>query len=937
MGADKKHEVHRLLFHMMMMLLFAFFIVCPVLKVAAEPQNDIKIVRVGYYIVPGFQECNDETGEYSGISYEYMMALKQYTNWEYEFIPVEFSDGIRMLENGELDLMNNVSKTPEREEKLGFSTYASGSNYGCLIVNSDNTKYAYNDYKSFAHMRVGLLTDSIFNSYFKDYCRQHDISPECLYYQTSSQASEAMKRGDIDARIVSSSYHMNVRVVAKFAPMDYYFAVPKGDDEMLSELNIAMEQIKTDIPQLESNLEARYSDDYVEQNVVTTKEEEKFLEKNRTVKVAVSDSWYPISYFDNFGVYSGPLAQIYAKIAEKTGIHFVFVKYPGYAEVLESLYRGEADIAAEFPNDFSFADQWNVSLTNMVSQVSVYRITSEKYYAGKIKRIALFENPYLDRQIKKLYGNDVTYIEVADAKEAVEAVRTGKVDCTYLNYYQAMDFQNQGKYLAMKYLLMPSLQYDFCIGIADCADPALKSLIEKGLWTISEDEKAALFQETAEHTKVPGIDMLFYQNPVIIVIAVSTLAGIAVLMVANYFYYRRIQAKNQELERASRAKTDFLSNMSHEIRTPMNAIIGITKLAEKENIGNSVVTDYLKKIDESSQYLLSILNDVLDMSRIESDRFMLNKVWVSPKEITVPCLDMIVPMMEKKKISFVYDHQMAEDTFYEYYVDIMKTQQLLMNLLNNAYKFTAEGGHVSFHFQNLSIDRETQTAIDQFIITDDGCGMSEEFLKKIFTPFEQERNNYTGPVQGTGLGLALSKSIIQQMGGDITVISKLGEGSEFTVTFPYRYRMVKEKRTEEIQKEQKKEDTALSGTRMLLAEDHPLNAMIVTRLLEARGIFVVHVENGQEALNAFQDSDVNTFAAILMDIRMPLMDGIEACKAIRACDRPDATAIPIIAMTANVFEEDIQNCLDAGMDAHLSKPIDPDLMYQVLEHWVIQK
>lgn len=899
--------------------------------VEAASGAEKKTVRVGYYTAPGFQEYNENTGEYRGLGYEYLMALKQYTGWEYEFVPVEFSDGVQMLENGELDLMNNVSKTAEREELLAFSDYASGSNYGCLVVNADNTDFAYNDFEKFSQMRIGLLYDSIYNSYFQDFCDENGIHPVISYYDTGSEANEAMATGVIDGRIISSSYDSNVRVVAKFAPMDYYFAVPKAEEELLGELNQAMELIRTDIPNLENELEERYQSDYVENAVIMTEAEKKYAKETQNVKVAVSDAWYPISYFDDRGVYTGPLSEVYELLSEATGLQFEFVRYDNYESALDGVFSGETDMISEFPNDFSFADKWNTTLTGMVNQVSIYRITNENYYSGKIEKVAVFGCTYLEEQVKKLYGNDVTYVTVKDAGAAVEAVRTGEVDCTYLNHFQARDFQNRGRYLALKYVLMPSLEYDFCLGVSDNADPALKSLISKGLQTISKDEITEIFQRTAEDTVNPDVDMLFYQNPVLIIVTVSVIAAILVLFLAFLFYYKRIQDKNKELESASRAKTDFLSNMSHEIRTPMNAIIGMTKLAQNEKVENPVVTNYLREIDESSQYLLSILNDVLDMSRIESKRFSLNKLWVQPNKVTNPCLDMIIPMMREKNITFTYEEIVRKDTFYEYYVDVMKTQQLLMNLLNNAYKFTSPGGHVSLSFKNVSINKEQETAVDQIVVEDDGCGMSEEFLQKIFTPFEQERNSYTGPVQGTGLGLALSKSIVNQMGGEISVKSKLGEGSKFTVTFPYQYRLLKDQVKEIVTEVKATGEMELTGKRILLVEDHPLNTMIVTKLLENRGILVSTAENGQIALDMFQKNEPEYYSIILMDIRMPVMDGLECSRRIRKLKRADARTIPIIAMTANAFEEDVKACLEAGMNAHVSKPIDPDKLFETME------
>ena len=382
---------------------------------------------------------------------------------------------------------------------------------------------------------------------------------------------------------------------------------------------------------------------------------------------------------------------------------------------------------------------------------------------------------------------------------------------------------------------------------------------------------------------------------------------------------------------AAQAKSDFLSTMSHEIRTPMNAIIGMTKLAQDEKINNPAVTEYLDEIGKSSEYLLGILNDVLDMSRIESGNFKLNPTWTSTSAILDPCIKMMLPMMASRDITFEYPKTAHGNKKFECYVDVVKVQQMIMNLLNNAYKFTPEGGHISISGKNIAFDQETMMVTDRLTVSDTGCGMSEDFLGRIFTPFEQERTATTSAIKGTGLGLAVSRNIARKMGGDITVESTLGEGSAFTITMHYLARYIAEK---EAVTEQKMDYNKLVGTKVLLAEDHPMNATIAVRLLNKKGITVVLAQNGQEAISAFKASQTNEFDAILMDIRMPVTDGLEAARAIRGLARADAAAIPVIALSANAYDEDIKKSMAAGMNAHLSKPIEPDKLYQTLCHFI---
>lgn len=383
-----------------------------------------------------------------------------------------------------------------------------------------------------------------------------------------------------------------------------------------------------------------------------------------------------------------------------------------------------------------------------------------------------------------------------------------------------------------------------------------------------------------------------------------------------------LRAALKSAESANQYKSTFLSQMSHEIRTPMNAIIGMTRLAADS--GDMMEKDeYIKKIAFSSDYLLGIINDILDMSRIESGKFDLHPEWGSSSEILKVCIDMLKPAMQEKNIEFIYP--VVKSTYdLEYYVDSLRLQQIYMNLLNNAIKFTPPNGTITLEIHHIEHDEKISK--DAVLISDTGCGMSEEFLTRIFQPFEQEQNPYSMQVQGTGLGLALVKKIITAMGGEITVQSKLGKGSTFMFTLSYRYRIAKKKTNpvETISTEN------LKGKRVLLAEDHPLNREIAIKLLEKAGMSVESACDGQKAVDMFAKSVLNGYDIVLMDIRMPNMNGLDATRAIRRMERDDAKCVPIIAMTANAFDEDVRNSIEAGMDGHLAKPIEVDKMFMTI-------
>lgn len=390
--------------------------------------------------------------------------------------------------------------------------------------------------------------------------------------------------------------------------------------------------------------------------------------------------------------------------------------------------------------------------------------------------------------------------------------------------------------------------------------------------------------------------------------------------------------KNQEMqealnlaEQANLAKTEFLSRMSHDIRTPMNAIIGMTDLAKKEANPEST-KEYLEYIDTSSHFLLGLINDILDLSKIESGEVQLNLEPFSVEEFENEINTVIRPLMEEKKIEFIFHMGCGAQCLL---VDRLRFSQIFFNLLSNAAKFTPEGGKVEFTAEHLPPKNGEYGA--RYYVRDNGIGMSEEFKQHLFEPFSQERLKENGEISGTGLGLAIVKNLVETMGGSIQVKSSLGEGTEFILDLysPLAENVEKERKTERISKE------FLKNTHILLAEDNSMNVLVAKRLLERKGGYVEVASNGQEAIDKFNNSPAAYYDAILMDIRMPVLNGLEAAKQIRTLNREDAATVPIIAMTADAFVEEQSKTREAGMNAHLAKPINPELLFHTLEQYIL--
>lgn len=372
--------------------------------------------------------------------------------------------------------------------------------------------------------------------------------------------------------------------------------------------------------------------------------------------------------------------------------------------------------------------------------------------------------------------------------------------------------------------------------------------------------------------------------------------------------------------------------MSHDIRNPMNEIVGMTRLVRDSKTSDER-NHYLAQLDASSTYLLGLLNDILTMSKITEGKITLNPEAVKTAEFMEQILIMVRAQADEKRVNFEVRFANGPEVPYQFF-DTLRVRQILYNILNNAVKFTHRGGHVVYtagHVERMG------KIWCRHVIEDNGVGMSPEFLTTVFTPFVQEENSESGFATGTGLGLSICKQLCDLMGGSIQVESKLGKGTTFTVEIPTT-QLTEEEYAKQITRASGyigtvKGTDVLKGKKIIICEDHPVNREILEKLLAKKGVITLSAENGRDGVELFTKSKEGEINAILMDIRMPVIDGLTAAKAIRGLDRQDAAKVPIIAISANAFQEDLRTSVDAGMNDHLAKPVDPDKLYEVLTRW----
>ena len=562
-------------------------------------------------------------------------------------------------------------------------------------------------------------------------------------------------------------------------------------------------------------------------------------------------------------------------------------------------------------------------------------------FDGKINVVATVDQT-VSNSIEDAMAPGAEKLMCSTRQEMMEAVRKGKADAAFVYYYMAQAFVNSDTTGTMAYTLLEQPTFTYRMVISSTENHALAGILTKAMYAMPQYlvEDLAAQYTTYKATELTVVDWIRL-HPVVTVLVLLIfgwlLTAMAVTMVhlsARKKAQKAAQEKAEEMaelaeraQAANKAKTAFLSHMSHDMRTPMNAIIGFTGIAMK-NDPSDEVKNCLEKIDESSEYLLSLINDVLDLTHIESGKVKYNPVPADVKNITDSALDIIKGFLTNRDINFKI--QCEDAKIPNVLADPARLRDVLVNILSNAVKFTPDGGTITFEAQCQEKGGDGYINM-RYRISDTGIGMSEEFTKEVFEEFAQEDSDVRTQYHGVGLGMAIVKKYVDMMGGTISVQSKKHEGTTFTVDIPLEITDKEWNKSDPVFSEK----VDLTGVNVLLAEDNELNAEIAAVQLEEFGMNVERAVDGKNAVEVFRNHPKGTFDVILMDVMMPEMNGYEATKAIRAMnDRPDGKNIPIIAMTANSFAEDVQASLDAGMNAHLSKPIVMDEVIKTILRYV---
>ena len=929
---SKNNRVCLSIFAFVMLLFVPFFVYASETKSDGNTtqviEEENKTVRVGYFPYANFQE--DGYGEHKqGAGYEYLQKISYITGWKYEYVYGSFKECLDMLADGEIDILGNVSYTPERAESIDYSTYAAGTERYWIYTREDHTDLMDGDPKQMNGCRIGVADGSYQKELLEKWLDSNQIQAEVVVCKGYDEMIEKLDADELDALVIPAlSVNSDFIAIANIGAGDCYFGVSKSRPDLLKELNSAMEEINNTETDYSSKLYARYEGKAVI-NYALNKEEKQWLDAHEnTIRVGYLKDNLPFCGEEN-GKLTGILGTVLDTVQEKYKITIKAVPCSTGVEMNEALQSGKIDIAGPIIQDFYTQEQFQVVLTDAIFDITPVVIYKGKEYSSSLSTVAVTETSLYSGLMVSLLFPDAEIKQYDTQEECLEAVANGKAGATVIPSSKINLLNESPMTKSLSFAEMAKRQELALFTTRENRRAA--TIINKAIEQSSNVLNGVVLAQNSVSEKKMTLQDVFAEYGGLAVGVSFVIIFVLLLLVYSLSVSRKKQMEAlkeaQDANAANIAKTTFLNHMSHDIRTPMNAIVGFTDIAMKRK-PDKEVENCLKKIRQSSEYLMTLINDVLDISRIESGKLEYKPVPADLRDMINTVLSIAKGYMENRDLNLYVSREELKTPYVM--ADELRIREVLLNIISNAVKFTKDGGTISFVAENCPGNDEHHVIV-RYRISDTGIGMSEEFQSRIFDEFTQENDGARTSYKGTGLGMAIAKKYVDLMGGKIEVSSRQGVGSTFTVEIPLR--IAEQILTEKEEKLRK--DMDLHGLHVLLAEDNDLNAEIAVSLLEEQGMIVTRAADGKSALLQFCNTAPGTFDLILMDIMMPEMNGYETTKAIRnLSNRPDGKEIPIIAMTANAFAEDVQAALDAGMDDHVAKPMDMDILISAIEKCV---
>lgn len=909
--------------------------------------SEKRVLRVAFPQVVGMS-WTAEDGSHHGMLVDYLNEIAKYTGWEYEYIDTNRQTVLNEFIAGQYELMGGNYYIPGLEEYYAYPDYNMGYSRSLLLARSDDrTIHSYN-LESMNGKTIGVYENAKENiRRLKEFLAINGLDCKFQYYSLKDMQKNDeglyfyLMNGEIDLLLSGIIYnHDSVRVIATYNSQPYYIVTNPSNKEVLDGLNMALERILDANPNFAAE---RYAANFPARlvNVQFSDRDLEYVKKRKTITVAVPENWYPFycketSQKNHVGI----MVDVLDKIKDFTGLDFSYVYAKNYSDAVHLVQRGKADILGFFLGDENDAAQLGLALS--ASYVSanniIVRNKACSYPApglvGALVESQRFPSGISAEKIRSYPG----------INEALAAVNSGEVDFIYgLSSKMEQDILRY-HFTNLAPVTLVNDQSAISFALPTPVDPDLLTVLNKAINNLSESERTVIRNRNLESIGVNEFSLtdFIYANPLqfmfIVMFVLSVLFTALLLAIGARMKATVIQGNLKRAEAANLAKSEFLSRMSHEIRTPMNGIVGMSTIA-MQNIDNTdKIKDCLEKVIMSSKHLLALINDVLDMSKIESGKVELRHESFNFRAFLQDFENLYGEQAKSKGIS--YETILASDLEVQIIGDSLRLNQVLSNLLSNALKFTPAKGMIKLRVSKTGEDQENVYL--RFEVIDTGCGIAEENYDKIFESFEQENVDVTYKYGGTGLGLSIVKRFTGLMGGGIHVTSVQGSGSTFTVDLPFGKIKESGKPTRfsdingrnDLAKDCYAVDYDFKGKRILLVEDNELNREIAEELIGVTGASVESAEDGVQAVEMFKESAEGYYDLILMDVQMPHMDGYEATRCIRALGRSDAQKVPIFAMTANAFAEDVQKSREAGMNAHISKPLNIRAVYKQMNRYL---
>lgn len=906
-------------------IILLFSIICnfPVYA-ASVPKEDTPNYKVAFYAFECYH-MQDENGKRYGYGYDMMQSLSNYLQCTFSYIGYEKSaaECVDMLRDGELDIYTAAKRTPERETEFAFSKHPAITAKTCMNVKLGNTEVVAGDYSTYDGLRIGLLERHTYNDRFIQFTKEKGFDCEIVYYETPTELSNALIDGEVDALV--NSYIRTPEdemTVEDFGETPYYFMARKEDQSLIDALDDAVDQMNIETPNWRSDL---YNEYYGSQNSNTelTIKEKALLEQMRsdnvTVRAVMNPKRNPYSWYEN-GRARGIVADIFVATMKELGLKYEIVPVSTQQEYEELLADGDVDIWMDLDSYYEDEGEYKYKITEpyLTTTMSMVR---RRGSTGKVSKIGVTENNIAIQEIISSIWPSAEIIVVDDRDECAKKIIAREIDGALMMSYSAQKVAYDDTQNRFRVEIVPGSIMELKMGVNAKDSRDFYGIWEKTLAKVAENKSAELVQTYLENSTTPTLLAYLFDRPIYLVI-ILTFLFVMILIVC--LYIESVRSKNKQLliskqlsealmdaQKANDAKLNFFSKMSHDIRTPLNAVLGMTQIAQNYKDDPRKLDNALDNIMSEGNYLLTMINSILDFNQLEHGYIELINKPFNPDQCMRESVGMLQPLADKKEQTIT-----VSSNFVDHVVvgDSARFSQIMVNIVSNAIKYTNLGGEIYVSLEALPANRY------RFTCTDNGIGMTQEFIKHICEDYKRAEDSQISSTEGTGLGMAVVKGFTDLMKGTLQVESAPGKGSTFTVEITFAEPTIKEREQVELLDKQSRTPMNLKGKRVLLVEDNALNAEIAIELLQNIGFEIDWVENGALGVEKFVESELYTYAAIFMDMQMPVMSGIGATKQIRSLDREDSD-IFIFAMTANTMTKDRKMCEDAGMNGYISKPI----------------